>query len=264
MPSNSGARRVLELLWGHQQPGRRGPRPTLSRERIVEAAVDIADTEGLEAMSMRRVAEYLGVGTASLYTYVPGKEELYALMVDGMMAMSRLPHEYPGTWRAKVTAWAREDWRDFRAHPWVIQVTSARHLPGPGTLAWMNSALSVLEGTGLTESEMLAAVNSVDAFVRGQAREVIQVAMEHNAMREESDADAAQSWQEVEEEFLRTHVDWGQYPSMLRVVEIIGDAGADESFDFGLECLLDGIEVRMRRRTEENDVARGEPDSRGT
>ncbi|QVQ52989.1 TetR/AcrR family transcriptional regulator C-terminal domain-containing protein [Spiractinospora alimapuensis] len=264
MPSNAGARRVLELLWGHQQPGRRGPRPTLSRDRIVKAAVNIADTEGLEAMSMRRVAEDLGVGTASLYTYVPGKDELFALMVDGMIAMSRLPHEHPGGWREKVTAWAREDWQDYRAHPWVIQLTSARHLAGPGTLAWMNSALSVLEDTGLTEGEMLAAVNSVDAFVRGQAREAIQVAMERDEMRDGSEGGEGRSWQEVEEEFLRTHVDWNQYPSMLRIVETTGDADAEASFEFGLESLLDGIEARMRRRIGERAAAGETLDTRGT
>ncbi len=229
----TGPRRVLALLWGRGGRPRRGPKPTLTVELIVEAATAVADAEGVEAVSMRRVAEQLQVGTASLYTYVTAKDELIALMVDESIARDPLPHTLPGDWREKFAAWARADWHDYRAHPWVIQLVSSAPALGPGAMAWIDSALSVLEGTGLGAPEKFAAISCVDAYVRGQARKAVE--------------DGEPSWQEGHDVFLAEHVDWRDYPAMMRLGGPGRTFDREAEFELGLQCLLDGIEERMAR-----------------
>lgn len=238
--------RAMELLWGEREPPRRGPRPTLTVERIVAVAVEVADAEGVAALSMRRVADRLGVGTASLYTYVPGKDELLALMQDAMIGEDDLPHTRPGTWRDKLAAWAREDWEAYRNHPWVIQLVSARHLSGPNSLAWVESALRSLDGTGLTANEMVAAVKCVDAYVRGQAREAISEAESHRPV-----GDSGESWAAAEDRFLTERVDLRPYPTLLRAAGSGDLPDAVASFEPGLQWLLDGIEALIERRAAE-------------
>jgi AcrR family transcriptional regulator len=176
----------LELLWGQRALPSRGPRRGLDPERIVRAAIEIADEEGLAALSMRRVAGRLGVGTASLYTYIPGRPELLALMLDTMIGDAALPHTLPGGWREKLEAWARDDWEGYQRRPWVLQIVSGRPPVGPRLLEWHESALRALDGTGLTEAETVAVVESVDGYVRGVARLVAESAeSEVNRLRGE-------------------------------------------------------------------------------
>lgn len=242
----SDPRRALEQMWGEAERPRRGPRPALTVRRIVAAALDIVETEGLAELSMRRVAARLGVGTASLYTYVPGKDELLALMLDAVIAEDPLPHTRPGTWREKFAAWARADWEDYRSHPWAVQLASVRQLTGPNALAWLESALRVLDGTGLTEGEMFAAVLSIDAYVHGQARKAIG---EDEAERPVGDS--GESWRSVENVFMAERVDFSQYPMMLRAAQADAFPDPAATFEFGLERLLDGIEALIERRAAE-------------
>ena len=140
--------RALALLWGRDTRGSRGPARGLTLDRIVEAAIEVAEREGPAAMSLRRVAARLGVGVASLYTYVPGRAELEALMLDAVAIGRTLPHEWPGDWRAKLTALAHDDWREIRRHPWVLELGAAEQVPGPNMLRWLDSALRIFDGDG--------------------------------------------------------------------------------------------------------------------
>jgi AcrR family transcriptional regulator len=241
---HSDPRHILELLWGRTAPPSRGPRQALTVERIVSAAAEIADTDGLEALSMRRLATRLGVGVASLYTYVPGKDELLALMLDHSIAQDVPPHTRPGTWREKTAAWARRDWEDYTAHPWTIQLVTTRQLAGPGALGWLESALRVFDGTGLSRSEAVAAIQSVDAFVRGQAQAAVGEAA---ALR--PDGPDGASWRGVEEDFLERHVDFTAYPVLTDAFSAGPFPDPRETFEFGLRSLLDGIEARIERAT---------------
>ncbi|MER5261614.1 TetR/AcrR family transcriptional regulator [Actinosynnema sp. NPDC002837] len=224
-------RRVLELLWKDARRPARGPRRGLTMERIVAAAIRIAETEGLAALSMRRVAVELGVGTASLYTYLPGKAELEALMADSIGADDPLPDDRPGDWRAKLEAWARADHEGYRKHPWVLHLVATVAAPGPGLLRWMDSALRVLEGTGLSEAEKMAVVESVDAYVRGQARLGLDAPEPSAEEMRERDAVLAEL------------VDFEPYPALVAAVREGVSPYAGDQFEFGLRLLLDGVEA---------------------
>jgi AcrR family transcriptional regulator len=129
--------RTLALLWrdADRRAPARGPRPGLSVDRVVDAAVELADRDGLAAVTVRRVAEALGIAPMSVYTYVPGKAELLDLMLDTVYArMDRADHgDRP--WRARVEAVARENLALYRRHPWVAAVSTVRPPLGPGLIA---------------------------------------------------------------------------------------------------------------------------------
>src|SRR5438105_13318066 len=108
----------VELLWGPGKRPSRGPKPGLSLERIVLAAIAIADAEGLSAVSMQRVAAECGFTTMSLYRYVPSKNELLDLMIDTAVGQPPKLHEIPGGWRPKLAEWAWQTWSGFHQHPW--------------------------------------------------------------------------------------------------------------------------------------------------
>ncbi|PSL52419.1 TetR family transcriptional regulator [Saccharothrix carnea] len=229
-------RRVLELLWKDARRPARGPQRGLTTERIVAAAIRIAETEGLAALSMRRVAVELGVGTASLYTYLPGKAELEALMADAIGAEDPLPNDWPGDWRAKLEAWARNDHEGYRKHPWALNLVATAVAPGPNLLRWMDSALRVLEGTGLTEAEKMAVVESVDAYVRGQARLSLDT--------EEPSADEVRERDAV----LGELVDFEPYPALVTTMRAGVSPYMGDKFEFGLRLLLDGVEALIASR----------------
>ena len=130
-PGTPEGRRVVELLWAPtQQSPVRGPKPRISLADVVAAGVAIADTEGMAALSMRKVANHLGVGAMSLYTYVPGRSELVELMIDRVYGEHALPSpELP--WQQRVEHWARETWRIYDAHPWLLDYNMARLPVGP-------------------------------------------------------------------------------------------------------------------------------------
>src|SRR5262245_64029270 len=121
----------IDLLWGTARPPSRGPKPGLTTQQIVAAAIAVADAEGLAALSMRRVAEHLGVGAMSLYTYVPGKAELIDLMVDAVYGELPGSADVDGGWRERLEGVARANWALYRRHPWMLQVASVRPALGP-------------------------------------------------------------------------------------------------------------------------------------
>ncbi|MBB5953932.1 AcrR family transcriptional regulator [Saccharothrix tamanrassetensis] len=229
---------ALELLWADGRRPARGPQRGLTMDRIVAAAIEVVEAEGLSALSMRRVATRLGVGTASLYTYLPGKTELEALMLDAVGADEPLPHQRSGDWRAKLEAWARADWVGFRRHPWVLQLMATTTAPGPNTLRWLDSALTVLADTGLSEPEKMAVIEAVDAYVRGLAR--LQIDTDANA----EDPTATRE----RDRTLGRLVDFTRYPALLKALRAGVSPWSGDQFEFGLQRLLDGVEALITAR----------------
>jgi AcrR family transcriptional regulator len=135
--TESGLPPVIEALWGLRGPSRRGgPKPALSLERIVAAAVELADAGGLAALSMGRLAEKLGFTTMSLYRYVASKDDLLVLLLD---AAWELPPEPPsGEWREQCTVWARALRDSYRAHPWALELPVSGLPAGPNQLTWFD------------------------------------------------------------------------------------------------------------------------------
>jgi AcrR family transcriptional regulator len=248
--------RSMALLWGVQKSPTRGPKPGLSVERIVRAAIGVADAEGLAALSMRRVAAELGVGTMSLYTYVPGKAELLDVMLDTVLGEVAKPDGVAGGWRAKLEAYAREAWAHYHRHPWVLGVSGARALLGPNETALFESSLNAVSGIGLGGKQMVHVVTLVGEYVRAAAGRAVEAA--HAAQRTGVTDD--QWWQEREPIFDQ-YFDASRYPTLVGLEQagVFQPAEGDleytlqdavDSFEFGLQRVLDGIEAFVAAHRE--------------
>ncbi|KIF06576.1 TetR family transcriptional regulator, partial [Streptomyces sp. RSD-27] len=159
------------MIWARPQRAGRGPRPAHSRDSIAAEAVRIADAEGIEAVSMRRVAAGIGAGTMSLYNYVPRKEDLYELMVDAVSAEYELTPP-TGDWRADLLSLARQGRALMHRHPWLPRLLSPVYGFSPHALRYLEHSLACLEPlevSGGEKLELVAAVNgSVATFVAGE------------------------------------------------------------------------------------------------
>ncbi|QFZ20077.1 TetR/AcrR family transcriptional regulator [Saccharothrix syringae] len=238
--------RTLAVLW---RTNERTARKDLGVDRIVAAAVELADAEGLAALSMRRVADRLGVGTMSLYTHVPGKAELVDAMVDAVQGETERPAEVPGGWRARLTHIARQNWDLHLRHPWLLEVEAHRSVLGPGVTAKYDYELRAVDGIGLTDVEMDSVLGLVLAHVRAAAR----VAVEADRARRRTGLTDEQWWQAAAP-FLARVLDPARFPVAARVGAAAGQAhGAayhgEHAFTFGLERVLDGIEALVRSRS---------------
>ncbi len=243
--------KTLELLWrGGDAAPRRGPRPALSITAVVAAATRLADAQGLEGVTMRGVATVLGVAPMTLYTYVPGKAELLDLMLDA--AYGRMPRADTSAqpWRTRVTAVAAENRALFAAHPWAATVSTTRPPLGPGLMAKYDHELAALDGLGLDDVDMDAALTHLLGFVQSWAR----TAADARASQLESGMDDEQWWG-LNAPLLARVVDETRYPLAARVGTAAGMAhrGAyspDHPYDFGLQRVLDGLAALIERRHE--------------
>src|SRR5262245_62525262 len=165
--------RALEILWRDPQPARRSR--GLSRERIVAAAIELVEAEGLSALSMARLAERLGCGTMSLYRHVANKDELVTFMLSTAPDPPPTPRD-SSDWRGALTDWAVGLWDVYHAHPWILQAAAAGPPADPGQVAWLDAGLAALGATGLPERDKLAAVMAVLHYVRGAAALDIEAA----------------------------------------------------------------------------------------
>lgn len=237
----------LELLWGLQAKPTRGPKPALTVERIVETALRVADAEGLAAMSIRRVADALGVGAMTLYRYVPGKNELIDVMLDTVYGELPL-REVDGDWRAKLDAVARENRQLYLNHPWLLQVAMSRPPLGPNVMAKYEWELRAIEGIGLDDVEMDAAVALVNGYVHGAVRSAVEAA---TVIQRTGITD--KQWWEAHEPLLDKIGDVKKFPLASRVGTTVGETfdaayDSEHSFEFGLARVLDGIATLLGNR----------------
>lgn len=245
----------VALLWGLRPAPRRGRRPTLSVEGITRAAVRIADTEGLGAVSMARVAKELGNATMALYRHVAGKDELLLLMADA--ALEPPPDlTRAGDWRAQLTAWASLVLSMIRKHPWYREIPLTGPPVGPRNLAWLDRALRALDGTGLEEADKLDVVTGLLPLVHGHARLSIDLSAGF--------AEDPESFGRGYAAALAAVVDPERFPALSRVIAagVFEPSGPgapegappdefdalDAEFRFTLNCYLDGVEAFMARR----------------
>ena len=237
--------RTLAVLWRTATPS---ARKDLGVDRIVAAAVELADAEGLDALSMRRVADRLGVGTMSLYTYVPGKAELVDVMVDTVQGETARPARVPGGWRGRLTQVARENWSLHLRHPWLLQVATNRAVLGPNVAAKYDYELSAVDGIGLTDLEM----DSVLSLVLGHVQAAARLAVEAARIEQRTGLTDEQWWQAAAP-FLAKVFDPAKFPTAARVGAAAGEAhgsaySGEHAFTFGLERVLDGVEALVAAR----------------
>ncbi|MFC4502062.1 MULTISPECIES: TetR/AcrR family transcriptional regulator [Streptomyces] len=234
--------RTLQLLWRDTSPdGRRGPRRGLSVDAVVEAATAVADAEGLDALTMRRVAKELGVVPMTLYTYVPGKAELLDLMVDAAYARMPRTDTADQPWRQRLTAVAEENRALYERHPWAAAVSTARPPLGPGQMAKYEHELSALDGLGLGDVEMDDCLAHLLTFVQACSR----AAADARAARQES-AMNDERWWELNGPLLARVLDEDAYPTAVRVGAAAGAAHGSaydpaHAYDFGLRRVLDSF-----------------------
>ncbi|MER6623121.1 MULTISPECIES: TetR/AcrR family transcriptional regulator [unclassified Streptomyces] len=236
--------RTLDLLWDTGPRPSRGPKPGLTLDRIVETAVEVADRDGLGALSMRRIATELGTGTMSLYRYVPGKAELLDLMLDRVQRPSENPADLgDGGWRAALEALGRATLALYRRHPWLMEVNQSRPILGPSALDGMEKVLTRIKPMGLSDPELLSAIVMIDGYVVGAARTQLY---QEQAERSSGLTDA-QFW-EAQRPVLEKAMLSGRYPVLAGLSEDTFGSGFDH-FEFGLQRILDGLEVFVAGRT---------------
>ncbi|RKE23285.1 TetR/AcrR family transcriptional regulator [Streptomyces sp. TLI_171] len=224
---------ALRLLWGPPARPTRGPKPALSLESIARAGVEIADTEGLAAVSMQRVAGLLAFTKMSLYRYVPGKSELVALMVEHTVGAPPPPSDAP--WRSQLAEWARRMAAVFAAHPWLLDALAGPRPTGPRELAWLERVVAALDGLGLTGAERMDAAVLLVGHVRSIA------AQERQSRDGSPEAELLRALGGL----IREHGE--HYPALAAALDEPG-GGRDDAFDFGIERILDGLAALIDRR----------------
>jgi AcrR family transcriptional regulator len=255
MPAEEPARLPpgLDLLWGRREAGKRGPRPGLSADAIVEAAVRLADAEGLEAVSMARVAAELGFTTMSLYRHVTSKDELLQLMWNASaLGAEDLVLEGDG-WRARLRMWATAQREGIDRHPWLTQMPMATPPVAPNSLTFVELGLATLDGTGVADADKLRIIGLLSSYTLSEARMAHDAfrAARANAVRDQTGAGGGESaplW--TFEALLRELVDEKTYPRLYRIAwspVTDGPQSEHEEFLFGIEHILDGVQALIDR-----------------
>ncbi|WP_307868665.1 TetR/AcrR family transcriptional regulator [Micromonospora sp. C95] len=233
---------TLRLLW--RQTGdvpRRGPRPGRSLDEIVTAAIELADAEGLDAVTMRALAQAVGVAPMTLYTYVPGKAELLDLMLDAIYTGMPRPDRSGDPWRARVAAVAADNRDLFTAHPWAAEVATGRPPLGPGQMTKYEYELRAFDGTGLDDVTRDAALTFVLDFVRAAARAAAEA---RSAQQASTWTD--EQWWTANAPLLAQVLDERRFPTAVRVGAAAGAAQnaayhPGQAYEFGLARVLDGL-----------------------
>jgi len=221
------------------------PALDLHRDDVVRMGIAIADAEGLGALSMRRIAAELGVSTMALYRYVGGKDALVLRMVDTAMAEFPLPAEAPADWRDGIGGVARVQWAAYRRHLWLASAVSlGRPQLVPNLLPHTDAVLRAVGSFGVDKSNALYAAISVFAFVRGVA-----LAMESEAYAEQDTGLTADEWADRQGDQLAALISAGNLTAFRELLadDFDFDYDLDRLFEFGLELVLDGLEMRLAR-----------------
>lgn len=245
--TRSVAEQLAEVLWEPEPSGARGPRPALSRAIVIEAAIAIADSEGLPATSLRAIAEQLGVSITGLYRYVPGKIELIALMVEHARREVVVVDHPSRTGRGRLEDRAMAEWDLYHRHSWLLDVPMGSVPAGPSTVGHFDAGLAAALEAGLTSARAVSVVTAIDHLVMGAARD----SLDKLAFARDSGMDPLQWWKVQGEVVIERRMAEGEYPSLAQVIT---DGGFDrpeppggnsdvfrDDFREALGMFLDGV-----------------------
>lgn len=217
-----------------------GPSGPLSRDRIIAAAIELADEDGLDAVTMRRIAERLGAGAMSLYRHISDKDELVGAMVERVTADFSYPDRDGLDWRGCMHALAGQDRASFAAHPWMLVATATVTPPfGTASLAAMEWALTVLEDSGLRPEIAARAIMTINHYVQGS----VQIALGDKAPG--AGEDPGHAWRQRLEE-----VDISEFPRLSELIAAPGPTVDRDWFADGLDLILDGVDPNRNDRKE--------------
>lgn len=236
----------VALLWGRTPDNtRRGPKPTLTIREIAQAAVTVADERGWEAVSMKAIADQLGLTPMSLYRYVDSKDDIVDLLVDEAYGQADPTLTAAGTWRERITAWADAAARGLRERPWLTEIPMSRPPVGPNVLSWTEVGVRAFDETSLSGSQKMSALLLVDGFVRHHVRQATQM-----GLLSRPGADAADS--PTYEQIVGELVDAARFPALSAAIPELSDSD-DDYFDdelrFGLAVILDGLATLIEDRS---------------
>lgn len=237
----------VERRRGHGEAPPRRAR-SLSRDEIVRAAIAVADAEGPDAISMRRIARELNAGAMSLYWHVASKEELLDLMLDAVQGKMEAP-EPSGDWRADLEAIARNERTALHRHRWVMDFMGGRPPMGPNSLRNAERGLAALGGLGLPKAEAINILMTVTTYVLGAVLRELQEIRGEQDWKRELDGLGEEETRKLLAEYFDSLRASGRYPRLLELIDEGVDPDAPETrdarFEFGLTCMLDGIAARL-------------------
>jgi AcrR family transcriptional regulator len=218
---------TAELLWGTRVAATRGPKASLTVEGIAEAAVRVADAEGIDAVSMQGVAESLHFTKMSLYRHVSGKSDLVAVMIEHAVGTPPDLRRVKGGWRPRLERWARSLSSTWEKHPWLPGVTVGDRVMGPREMGWVEAAVDALGDTPLSPGERIDVVTLISGHIRNtQALEVA----------------GTQPWHDQRHAaLLKDRAD--RFPALHELA--VRNRSPRQTRDFGLQCLLDGVHQAM-------------------
>ena len=230
-------RRRSELLWDDRSPSTRGPKPGLTPDDVVQA-MQIADEEGLGAVTMHAVAARLGFTTMAVYRYFPNKETLFDAIVDAGIGSPPRPIEPENDWRGQLAQWARAKRAMLCARPWLAELPFVAAPHGPNWLAWLEAALEPLSNTGLSAADLGQMLSVIDGYTRGATDTAISLA------RARARGTSDEEWAAAVGADLGRAIGDPSFPRFAALLTSPSDGQPrtlDESFDFGLARVLDGI-----------------------
>ncbi|GAB0106001.1 TetR/AcrR family transcriptional regulator [Nocardia sp. JMUB6875] len=238
---------TLELLWGTPDRPRRGPKPSLTLERIVGEAVELADTEGLGNLSMARLAERVGCAKMALYRYVPGRTELTALMLDAALGappkVEPAQADSPEPWRSYLPIWTETIYEQVRIHPWANELATGIRPMGPNELGWVDGALSVLADTGLTIAEQFDTVVLLLSHARAVAMQTT-VPLGDDSAEEQMARELGAVLTAQAERFPHA------VAAFAATMGGTPEPGAGNALAFGIDRILDGLGALIAARRE--------------
>jgi AcrR family transcriptional regulator len=247
-PDQSPPPPPLDALWASESTSGRERRPRkhgLTVDRVVSAAIEIADADGLAALSMGRIAEHLGFSTMSLYRHVRNKDELVALMVDAAVeAPDSADDAEPSGWREALERWSWDLLDVVRRHPWLLEVQLPRQPFGPRRLVWLERGLGAMAQTEIPEDSKAQIILLLNGYVFSEARTAAEV--EPPESEEEAEVAAVDH-----ESAIAALVDADRFPALRNALDAgVFDSpgpGRDDDFTFGLALILDGVERLIER-----------------
>jgi AcrR family transcriptional regulator len=228
-------------VWARPERPPRGRAGGLDRRQIVRAAITIADHQGLDALTMRRVAQQLGAGTMSLYWHVRSKDELIELMRDEVAGEQML--QPSGDWRSDLARFARDTRRMFLRHPWLASVAWGTPPLGPNSLRQDELTMAAMSSLGVDLQTQGAVSATVYFFVIGFVlRELAQEQVQRRT------GVTVEEWRASVAPYIQQQLATGRYPNLQRAVASGGDLDNDAAFEFILSFILDAVAAQLPKR----------------